>query len=100
MNVSIAQLRHYGILADVKWFKAAGTIFLLALWLPATSHSFLESIGVIHEQNLPATDSDHDAADGLVLLPSSYHAPNVSVALIFVLPGVDFLCPDTYDRRS
>src|SRR5207244_5744832 len=75
------------------------TIFLLALLLAATSHSLLESIGVIHEHNSLATDSDHDAADGLVLLPSSVHAPNVSVALIFVLLVVVFLLPEPSERR-
>src|SRR6266545_2954942 len=49
----------FTIRAGVKWFKTAGTILLLALWLPATSHSFLESIGAIHEQNSPDSDSDH-----------------------------------------
>lgn len=98
-NVSIAQPRRCGILAGVKWFKTAGTIFLLALWLPATSHSFLESVGVIHEQNSPDTDSDHDAADGLVLLPSSVHAPAASVALICVLPVIVFLLPEPLEKR-
>ena len=69
MNVCLARLRHYGSLAEVKWFKTVVTMLLLAVWLPATSHALLEQAGWIHtahadEDGAPDTDNDHDAADG------------------------------------
>jgi len=72
---------------------------VLAVWLPATSHSLLEGIGLIHEQNVPGSDSDHDAADGLVLLPSSVNAPVMSATLVCVLPVVVFWLPEPAETR-
>jgi hypothetical protein len=40
------------------WVKLTA-LFALALWLPASSHAWLESVGVIH-----AVDDDHDADHG------------------------------------
>jgi len=72
---------------------------MLAVWLPATSHPLLEGIGVIHEHGVPDSDSDHDAADGLILLPSSAKAPVVNATLVCVLPVVVFLLPEPVETR-
>jgi hypothetical protein len=54
--------------------KALIALFMLALWVPATSHALLESAGLIHQEQ-PASgaddDHDHDAADGICAISSS-----------------------------
>lgn len=41
-------------------------LLLATLWLPVTSHEFLESAGLIHQAGLPGdAGPSHDAADGL-----------------------------------
>ena len=87
------------ITPPVNRWKAILSLLMLAVWLPATSHPLLEGIGVIHEQNSPATDSDHDAADGLVLLPSSVSSPVVNATLVCVLPVVVLLLPEPVETR-
>ena len=75
-------------------------ILMLALWVPASSHELLESAGVIHQPHATAdSDKDHDAADGLVLLPSSVNAPAMSAALVCVPPVVVFLLPEPVETR-
>ena len=82
----------------LKRLKTIVVLLMLALWLPATSHALLESAGVIHQAHADAdsehSDNDHDAADGLVLLPSSVNAPAISTALLCVLPVVVFVLPE------
>jgi hypothetical protein len=57
----------------VNRFRTIAAVFLLALWVPMSSHDLLEDWGFIHT---PASlgsgdnhDNDHDAADGLCQLP-------------------------------
>ncbi len=75
-------------------------VLMLAIWLPGTSHILLESAGVIHEQHSADSDFDHDAADGLVLLPSGVNAPVMSVTLVCVLPDVVALLPESFAGRA
>jgi hypothetical protein len=82
--------------------KTIVVLLMLALWMPATSHSLLESAGIIHQTHSDADsdgDHDHDAADGLVLLPSSVNAPVISMALVCLLPTVVFLLPEPIETR-
>jgi len=58
----------------VKLTKGMIALFLVALWLPATSHAFLESAGFIHQEQSSsgsADDRDHDVADGICASPAS-----------------------------
>jgi len=90
-------------LSVVKRLKIILVLLMLALWMPATSHALLESAGVIHQAHDDAdsdhSDNDHDAADGLVLLPSSVNAPVMGAALVCVLPAVIFLLPEPVETR-
>ncbi|HEY0549259.1 MAG TPA: hypothetical protein VGF13_06620 [Verrucomicrobiae bacterium] len=80
--------------------KTIAALVMLALWMPATSHSLLESAGVIHQPHADAdSDHDHDAADGLVLLPSSVNAPVMSATLICVQPVMLVLLPEPVETR-
>src|SRR5438552_474276 len=75
---------------------------MLALWMPATSHALLESAEVIHQPHADADshgDLDHDAADGLVLLPSGVDSPVMSAALVCVLPLAGFLLSKPAELR-
>ena len=70
---SLDSSQHVGNLTPVKWLKSTVTVFLLALWLPATSHGLLQQAGWIHaehadEAGAPDTDNDHDAADGICVV--------------------------------
>jgi len=65
-------------------------LFLLAFWVPISSHELLEQWGLIHTSAASPVekhDSDHDAADGLCQLPGGafqvqkFFAPELSVAL-------------------
>jgi cobalt-zinc-cadmium efflux system outer membrane protein len=87
------------ITPPVNRWKAILSLLMLAIWLPATSHPLLESAGLIHQEHSPDSDSDHDAADGLVLLPSSVNATVVSATLVCVLPVVVFLLPEPVELR-
>ena len=62
LNIS-AQSRRNQRVSKRRVFLA---IFLLALWLPATSHALLEDFGFIHQEVAHA--SGHDGADGLCLI--------------------------------
>lgn len=52
-------------------FRTALLFVLLALWVPATSHTFLHLVGAIHHQHTDGSpdqdpsDHNHDAADGV-----------------------------------
>ena len=66
----------------MKGLKTVIAIFMLAIWMPATSHLLLEAAGVIHQQQAGAdsdNDHDHDAADGICALTFS-NAPVVKSA--------------------
>jgi hypothetical protein len=82
----------------VKRLETIVVLLMLALWMPATSHALLESAEMIHQPHADAdsdhSDNDHDAADGLVLLPSSVNAPAMSAALLCVRPVVVFVLPE------
>jgi hypothetical protein len=58
----------------VKRMKAIIALFMLALWVPTTSHALLESVGLIHQEQ-PASDAhddhEHDAADGICAITSN-----------------------------
>jgi hypothetical protein len=51
----------------VKWFKTGVTLVLLAVWLPASSHAFLQHVGFIHllheHDDLAEADADHSDAE-------------------------------------
>ena len=51
---------------NVKWLKTGVTLLLLAVWLPASSHAFLQQVGFIHQvhEHDEAAEADHhsDAA--------------------------------------
>jgi len=71
-----------GILAAVKARHTIVTMMLVALWLPVSSHAFLEYAGLIHQRHgdheadssgSPEHDSDrHEAADGHCVLSSPH----------------------------
>ena len=90
-------------LSLVNRLKTILVLLMLALWMPATSHALLESAGVIHQAHDDAdsdhSDNDHDAADGLVLLPSSVNAPVMGAALVCVLPVFSFLLPEPVETQ-
>lgn len=82
------------------------TLLLLALWLPASSHSLLETAGLIHDQHDQHDDhddpssgshahhtDDHEVADGHCLLSStdvSLPVPAVTLTpLLICLLGID-----------
>jgi hypothetical protein len=58
----------------VKRLKTIIALWMLAIWVPATSHALLESAGLIHQEQ-PASgahdDHDHDAADGICAISSN-----------------------------
>jgi len=63
----------------VKRLNITVTVFLLALWLPASSHALLEQVGWIHTAHGGAggasdtdNDDDHDAADGFFRISSTH----------------------------
>ncbi len=64
-------------IARVRWLKTVVTILLLALWLPASTHTLLQQAGWIHTDHADAdgdsdTDNDHDAADGICYVASTH----------------------------
>jgi hypothetical protein len=78
----------------VKWFKTVVTMLLLALWLPATSHALLEQGGWIHTAHSDgddASDTDHDAADGLCRVASTdVQVPQPELTGGLLLASADF----------
>lgn len=81
----------------VSWVRTALTLLLVALWLPSSSHSLLESAGFIHDWHAAHDgspdgshqhhDDDHDVADGHCLLSShevSAPAPQAVVTQLWV----------------
>ena len=71
----------------VKRSRTVFAVFMLAIWVPATSHALMEAVGMIHQQHADAdsdSDHDHDAADGICAVTSA-NAPiakPVSVSVI------------------
>jgi hypothetical protein len=45
------------------WMRLTA-LFLTALWLPSSSHAWLESAGLIHSPEQGVHDASHEAADG------------------------------------
>jgi len=66
------------MVSAMRWLKTVVTVFLLALWTPATSHSLLQQTGWIHaahaEEGPSDADDDHDAADGICHVASTHVA--------------------------
>lgn len=63
------------IIARVRWLKTIVTMLLLAVWLPGSSHSLLESLELIHQHHGEPDSSsqdadDHDVADGICRIES------------------------------
>ena len=52
----------------VKIWVVLTALLLITLWLPVTSHDWLESAGWIHAQEDSGHDARHDAADGVCRL--------------------------------
>ena len=74
-------------------------LLLVVLWLPATSHEWLESAGVIHSAAHGEHDPDHDAADGQGRLESGTVAPKVPVLtsqpwLCVIAVALSVIAPD------
>lgn len=92
-------------LCRVKGLKGIVTMLLLAIWLPATSHSLLELSGLIHQEHHVAgdadsdSDHDHDVADGVCAMVSAA-TPLIKVTSSTPLfyfaayPAVDFSAID------
>lgn len=82
----------------VIWLRTFVVLALLAFWMPATSHAFLEHAGFIHEHDHGSDDhhdrgsgetAGHDAADGNCRVESgAAKAPFPFFALAFLLPEV------------
>ena len=90
------------MLCRVKLLRSIVTVLLVAVWLPASSHTLLEYFELIHQVHADHdTDSDgshehdadnHEAADGKCALASTHVSvpgPNmVASSLLFGLLGV------------
>jgi len=73
----------------VRCLKTVAVLWLLTLWVPATSHALLESAGLIHTSD-SQHDDDHDAADGLCVNAASHvQAPQANLHVSFA-PLVQF----------
>jgi hypothetical protein len=80
----------------VIWLRTFVVLALLAFWMPATSHAFLENTGFIHEHAHDSADhhdhesgqaAGHDAADGNCRVESGIaKAPLPFTILAFLLP--------------
>jgi hypothetical protein len=94
VNVCLARRWHHGNIAGVQWSKTVVTILLLALWLPATSHTLLEQAGWIHTAHAgdaPDSDNDHDAADGICRFASTHvQVPQPEMCAGPLLGSLDF----------
>ena len=65
----------------MRWFAPVWTLLLLLLWLPSTSHSLLEQVGLIDEWHADHDhgssgshrhhSTEHDVAHGIVLAPTA-----------------------------
>ena len=74
------------------------TVVLVAFWLPGSSHTLLESAGLIHQRHADHDEDssgshehnadDHDAADGHCLLSSS----DISVPVPDTVPTPFLVC--------
>lgn len=87
------------ITPPVNRWKGILTLLMLVAWLPSTSHALLEGLGVIHEENSPATDFDHAAADGMILLPSRVDVPAMNFALVLIPVVIRFFLPEPIETR-
>jgi len=66
----------------VRVLKTVTVLLMLAFWVPATSHTLLESAGVIHTED-SQHDGDHDAAEGLCVNATTHvAAPQPILALV------------------
>lgn len=66
------------------WVKLTA-LLALALWLPASSHAWLESAGVIHADD-DDHDANHEAADGVCRIESGVIALKPPVLAPDILP--------------
>jgi hypothetical protein len=60
-------------LKSTRWMMLTA-LFLAAIWLPATSHTWLESAGIIHHHDHDGDEdhgASHEAADGCYRLQST-----------------------------
>ena len=83
------------MVSSVIWLRTFVVLALLAFWMPATSHAFLEHTGFIHGHDHDSDDhhdhgagetAGHDAADGNCRVESgAAKAPLPFTALAFLL---------------
>jgi hypothetical protein len=75
-------------------------LFLAAFWLPATSHAWLESTGIIHHDDDDHGDRGvgHEAADGCCRLQSIQVA--VKAPTLFSHTVLPFLMPEVIIVRA
>jgi hypothetical protein len=80
-------------LSAVSKVKRVLALLMLALWMPASSHELLEYVETIHQAHAPESGADHDAADGVVLFPSTLSAPPVHQVVLYSAPPAVNLAP-------
>jgi hypothetical protein len=92
------------MVASVKQLRVTITVFLIALWLPASSHALLEHYELIHQVHADQDqDSDgshehdaenHEAADGKCALASTHVSvpmpQTVAIPFLFCALGLDW----------
>jgi hypothetical protein len=86
--------------AAVNWLRTFVVLAVLAIWVPASSHAFLQQADLIHHHHDaedhhgdgeahdhgPSDAKDHDAADGICRVESqSAKAPCPVLAILFVI---------------
>jgi hypothetical protein len=89
----------------VRRFKNIFVVLVALVWLPASSHTLLESTGLIHEQHVACEvdwsgphghdDDNHAAADGKYSSPSTrINAPRsdaIALPILFCWRGLDLI---------
>ena len=82
---------------EVKSWVVLTALCLITLWLPVTSHDWLESAGWIHSHEDSGQDAPHEAADGVCRLehgvvslkaPTLVAQPSLPIAAVELLSAV------------